>query len=111
MSAVDLDSFEVESFISSDEFLEKTLEEFVRCDVSGCGRLSPSQLLLACLHLEQDLRALMPPHAPKHRQPTQADVDIILRKYAKPNGREIECEQFVEFARVLFRNVCARVRT
>jgi len=75
------DALEIESFISSDEFVEKTLEEFFRCDTTRSGSLDATQLLLAALHLEQDLRPLLPPQAAKHRQPQMADVEIILQTF------------------------------
>lgn len=107
------DSSEVEAFISSEEFLEKTVEEFFRC-VGGGGsssadRMNAHQLLLACLHLEQDLRPLLPPQSLKHRQPSMADVEVILQQFGG-GARELDCDQFIEFSRVLFRNVCAHVK-
>jgi hypothetical protein len=105
-----LDSAEVEAFIASDEFLEKTYEEFFRCDTSHMSRLNATQLLLACLHLEQDLRPLLPPQSAKHRQPCPADVEAILQKFATPGTSELDSEQFIEFSRVLFRSVCGLVK-
>jgi hypothetical protein len=107
---VPADSAEVESFIASDEFVEKTYEEFFRCDTSQSNRLNAHQLLLACLHLEQDLRPLLPPQSAKHRQPSMADVEAILTKFATPGTKEMDCDQFLDFSRVLFRNVCAHVK-
>ena len=120
-------SQEVEAFIASEEFVEKTYEEFARCDVRHVNKLDSQQLLLACLHLEQDLRPLLPPQsAAKHRQPSSADVEAVLRRFAvksdhegihdgKAGGArttptELNLEQFLHFARVLFRNVCAHVK-
>ena len=130
------DAFEVESFISSEEFVEKTFEEFYRCTTGGGGTDAPSghvklnatQLLLACLHLEQDLRPLIPPQAAKHRQPQLSDVEIIMKQFGGPSGSsgsggsgggsnsaragnlELDDQQFLQFSRVLFRNVCAHVK-
>jgi hypothetical protein len=117
---------EVESFISSDEFVEKTFEEFFRCDTHHSGVLDATQLLLACLHLEQDLRPLLPPQAAnKHRQPQMSDVELILAKFGTPSSASspsssspgipapainLNPEQFLHFSRVLFRNVCAHVK-
>lgn len=107
--SVVLASNEVESFICSDEFVEKSFEEFVRCDTRGVDRLTTQQLLLACLHLEQDLRPLLPLQSVKHRQPILPDAEFIMKQFV-PNGSEMEPEQFIEFARALFRNVCAHVK-
>ena len=121
------DLAEVESFIASEEFVEKTLEEFFRCDTLRTGRLNATQLLLACLHLEQDLRPLIPPQAAKHRQPQLSDVEIILNKFGSssagggeaataqrsgglPESPELDCDQFLHFSQTLFRNVCAHVK-
>jgi hypothetical protein len=116
------DIAEVESFIASEEFVEKTLEEFFRCDTLHTGRLNATQLLLACLHLEQDLRPLIPPQAAKHRQPQLSDVEIILKKFGGggaatarrsgglPESPELDCDQFLQFSRTLFRNVCVHVK-
>jgi len=108
------DAAEVECFIASEEFCEKTFEEFFRCDTAHRGRLNSTQLLLACLHLEQDLRPLIPPQAAKHRQPQLSDVDVILNKFgARTNGAapiDLDCDQFLQFSRMLFRNVCAHVK-
>jgi hypothetical protein len=106
---------EVEAFVRSDEFLEKTIEEFVRCDTRASNRLDRRQLLLACVHLEQDLRPLLPAQAAKHRQPTPQDVEHILRQFGTPGAdgsaaTELDAEQFLTFSRVLFRNVCAHVK-
>lgn len=110
MLCVGSDSAEVETFTVSDEFIEKSFEEFVRCDLGGAGRLDSAQLLLACLHLEQDLRPLLPPQSAKYRQPSMADVDAVMHQFATNGTREIDAEQFLEFSRVLFRNVCAHVK-
>lgn len=109
------DAAEVECFIASEEFCEKTFEEFFRCDTAHRGRLNSAQLLLACLHLEQDLRPLIPPQAAKHRQPQLSDVDVILNKFGTKaaNGAapiDLDCDQFLQFCRMLFRNVCAHVK-
>lgn len=129
------DAAEVETFIASEEFVEKTFEEFYRCapggGVGGSGgdsgatvRLNAMQLLLACLHLEQDLRPLIPPQAAKHRQPQLSDVEVIMKQFggasnsggggghpsARANNLELDDQQFLQFSRVLFRNVCAHVK-
>ncbi len=129
------DALEIESFISSDEFVEKTLEEFFRCDTSRSGCLDATQMLLAALHLEQDLRPLLPPQAAKHRQPQMADVESILQmfgggKHGKMHtaggqgqgqgqqeraagtgpAQSLNHLEFLHFSRVLFRNVCAHVK-
>jgi len=112
---------EVESFVASDEFVEKTLEEFCRCDTQQTGVLDATQLLLAALHLEQDLRPLLPAQAAaKHRQPQLSDVEQILNKFgaqqqqgpgaAAGPPRGLGPEEFLNFSRVLFRNVCAHVK-
>lgn len=129
--APETDAAEVESFIASEEFIEKTFEEFYRCTTGGGGtdsssgnvKLNATQLLLACLHLEQDLRPLIPPQAAKHRQPQLSDVEVIMKQFGGSSGSgggggssaragnlELDDQQFLQFSRVLFRNVCAHVK-
>jgi hypothetical protein len=122
-----LDAAEVESFIQNEEFIEKIFEEFFRCDVGRMNALNARQLLLACLHLEHDLRPLMPQQTTKHRQPGLSDAETILNKFGSAAANSIQametqkqkagdkqmtldCDQFLEFCRVLFRNVCAHVK-